>query len=89
MENINKEHQQNMLDMFTDASFQYCTHKTINYLVKNGVTVYQYHLTYQGTYSLSELFGAPVGTGVCHGDDLIYLWEMTAFGDGFGMSIPL
>ena len=62
--------------MFTDASFQYCTHETINYLVQYGVTVYQYILTYEGKYSFSTLDGVPVGTGVTHGDDLFYLWDM-------------
>ena len=76
IENINKEHQQGIIDMFTDASFQYCTHETINYLVQYGVIVYQYILTYEGKYSFSTLDGVPVGTGVTHGDDLFYLWDM-------------
>ena len=76
IDNINKEHQQGIIDMFTDASFQYCTHETINYLVQYGVTVYQYILSYEGKYSFSTLDGVPVGTGVTHGDDLFYLWDM-------------
>ena len=67
---------QGIINMFTDASFQYCTHETINYLVQYGVTVYQYILTYEGKYSFSTLDGVPVGTGVTHGDDLFYLWDM-------------
>ena len=49
------------------------------------MTVYQYLLKYEGKYSASVLFGAPVGTGVCHADDLIYLWDVKGgFGDDFG-----
>ena len=84
IDNIDEEHQQDILDMFTDSSFQYCTHQTINYFVQYGTTVYQYVLTYEGKYSTSVFYGAPVGTGVCHSDDLIYLWEMKAYSDAIG-----
>ena len=66
--------------MFTDASFQYGTHQTINHLVDQNVTVYQYLFTYQGKYSISPLFDVSVGNGVCHGDDLIYFWNSNAMG---------
>jgi carboxylesterase type B len=80
IENINEEHKQGVIDMFTDASFQYGTHLTINHLVDQNVTLYQYLLTYQGQYSISPLFDVPVGNGVCHGDDLIYFWNSNAMG---------
>ena len=80
IENINEEHKQGVIDMFTDASFQYGTHQTINHLVDQNVTVYQYLLTYQGKYSISPLFDVSVGNGVCHGDDLIYFWNSSAMG---------
>ena len=80
IENINEEHKQGVIDMFTDSLFQYGTHQTINRLVEQNVTLYQYLLTYQGQYSVSALFGVPVGNGVCHGDDLIYLWVVKAVG---------
>ena len=66
--------------MFTDAGFLYGTYKTIQYLLEQGVTVYQYILTYRGEHSFSEAFGIePVG--VCHADDLMYLWNPAG---GFG-----
>ena len=34
----------------------------------------------EGKYSVSPFFGVPVGNGVCHGDDLIYLWVVKAVG---------
>jgi hypothetical protein len=81
IENINEEHEEGVIDMFTDAGFQYGTHKTINLLVEQNVTLYQYLLTYQGEYSASVLFGGtPPGNGVCHGDDIIYLWVAKASG---------
>ena len=84
IKNINKDHQQEVIDMFTDASFQYCAHETINYFVQWGMTVYQYILTHRGAYSLSNLFGVPAGTGVSHADDLIYLWKIE---DLFGSTL--
>ena len=81
IENINEKHKYGVIDMFTDSSFQYGTHQTINYLVEHNVTVYQYIFSYHGKYSTSLLFGGtPVGTGVSHGDDLIYLWISSAAG---------
>jgi len=74
LDNINEDHLQGMFDMFTDAGFLYGTHKTINYLLEQDMVVYQYMLTYEGQYSFSQLFGVDP-TGVCHADDLIYLWE--------------
>ena len=80
VDNINEEHKQGMFDMFTDAGFLYGTYKTIQYLLEQGVTVYQYILTYRGEHSFSEAFGIePVG--VCHADDLMYLWNPAG---GFG-----
>ena len=60
--------------MFTDSGFLYGTFKTINYLIQHGVTVYQYILTYEGEHSFSEVYSVPP-TGVCHADDLLYLWN--------------
>ena len=84
IDNINEKYQQNILDMFTDSSFQYCTYQTIKFFLLYGITVYQYRLTYNGKYSTSVFYGAPVGAGVCHSDDLIYLWEMKAYNDAIG-----
>ena len=80
IENINEEHKQGVIDMFTDSLFQYGTHQTINHLVEQNVKLYQYLLTYQGEYSASVFFGTPPGNGVCHGDDIIYLWTAKASG---------
>ena len=74
-DNINEEHKQGMFDMFTDASFQYGIHRGIKYLLEYGVTTYQYILSYKGDYSFSQIYGVdPIG--VCHADDLIYLWDV-------------
>ena len=74
VENINTEHQQGIFDMMTDATFLYGTHRTIKHMIEHGVTVYEYILTYQGSFSLTQVYGIdPIG--VCHGDDLGYQWE--------------
>ena len=79
VDNINLEHKQGLFDMFTDAGFLYGTYKTIDYLIKHGVTVYQYILTYEGEYSFSEIYSVPPN-GVCHADDLLYLWNPSFLG---------
>ena len=74
VENINKDHQQGMFDMITDAFFLYGTHRTIQHMADHGVKIYQYILTYQAKFSFTQAFGIdPVG--VCHGDDIVYQWE--------------
>ena len=75
MDNINEDHKQGIFDLGTDSWFLYGTHKTIKYLLQYGVTVYQYVLTYGGKFSWSQLYGVDPPQGVCHGDDLIYLWN--------------
>ena len=74
IENINLEHKQGLFDLFTDSGFLYGTYKTINYLMKKEVTVYQYILSYEGEFSFSEIYGVPPN-GVCHADDQLYLWN--------------
>ena len=57
------------------------THKTINYLVEHGVTVFPYILNYTGQFSFTQAFtGFTVNEtfGVCHGDDLIYMFDPLA-----------
>ena len=58
----------------TDASVFYGTYKTIKYLVNHGVTTYQYFFNYRGQFSFTNLY-VNGSIGVCHGDDLIYLWD--------------
>ena len=75
IENLNENHLQGIFDIFTDATFLFGLHKTTNYLLAQNVKVYQAILTYHGEHSFSEGFG--VGNyGVCHADDLFYLWNM-------------
>ena len=77
-DNVGEDNKQGMFDMFTDAGQLYGTYKMINYLVKHGVTVYEYILTYEGAYSLTQLFGVD-SVGVCHADDLFYIWQSDDF----------
>ena len=46
----------------------------VNGLVSHGSKVYSYDLTYEGLHSATNLLGLP-HLGVCHGDELIYLWH--------------
>ena len=48
IDNVNAEHNRSYIDMMTDDSVLFGTHKIINNMVKYGVKVFQYFLTYQG-----------------------------------------
>ena len=74
IENIDEQHQQEMFDMMTDSVFLYGTHRTIRHFLKHNVTTFSYILTYQGNYSFTNYFGIET-IGVCHGDDIVYLFE--------------
>ena len=74
VDNFDSEHQQGAFDMFTDAGWLFGIHKMVNYLANHEVKVFQYILTYQGQYSLTQFYGLDA-VGVCHGDDLFYIWE--------------
>ena len=50
VENINEENLQGMIDIFTDSWFAYGHHKTVDYLTKYDVPVFQYFFGYQGQY---------------------------------------
>ena len=52
----------------------YGIYRLINGLVSHGTKVYSYDLTYEGLHSYTNLLGLP-HLGVCHGDELIYLWH--------------
>ena len=73
--NINEEHMQGIIDMFTDADFLYGSYKTINYLLEQNMNVYQYILTFRGSYSVCPILFGYEPVGVSHADDLIYLWD--------------
>ena len=75
IDNITEENKQGIIDMFTDAFFLYGTHKTIDYLIQNNVTVFQYILTYEGQYSFSTIWIGIEPMGVSHADDLFYLFD--------------
>ena len=38
--------------MYTDAYFTYGQHKTVDYLTKHGVVVFQYIFAYEGKFSI-------------------------------------
>ena len=47
-ENLNPDHFQGLVDMYTDSWFAYGHHKTVDYLMKHGVPVFQYLFAYEG-----------------------------------------
>merc|ERR1712130_262996 len=80
VENITMSNIQSLIDMMTDSSMLYGVHKTIGYLLEEGMTVYEYMLTHKGQFSIAQLSTMlldriPHTHGVAHADDLIYEWE--------------
>merc|ERR1711962_346212 len=72
---VNGDHLQGVFDMYTDSAMLYGVNRTAELLLSNGVKVWQYILTHQGQNSLTELFGLTEKFGVCHADDLYYLFD--------------
>ena len=58
--------------MYTDGFCLYGYFRFADLLMKHGVVVYQYILTYIGNLSFSQGSGV---AGVNHADDLLYLWN--------------
>jgi len=75
LENLNEDHFQSMFDMYTDSGMLYGVNRTSELLLSHGVRVWQYILTHQGQNSLTDLFGVPEKMGVCHADDLYYIFD--------------
>jgi len=72
--NYNEDHFMELSQMYGDAIFVNGIHKTVEAFLRNNMNVYQFQLTYQGEHSYTELLGIPP-LGVCHSDDLIYLFD--------------
>ena len=70
---ITEEHIKGMVDYATDSGFLYGSRKTLDYLSKHGVKVYQYIFSYVGEYNIACQYGH-CGLGVAHGEELQYIW---------------
>ena len=73
IDNYNFDHIHQLIDLYTDGFFLYGYYKFSDYLMNQGVTVYQYILSYVGSHSFSITDGTGV-IGADHGDDCLYLW---------------
>ena len=88
LDNFNEDHKQEVFDMFTDSAFLYGSYKTVKYLLDSNVPVYQYILTFVGQYSQTDSLDIEK-QGVCHGDDLIYIFNPSlGFYGNFTMTEP-
>ena len=79
-DNINDEHLQGLINLYTDALYLHPSYQLIGTITQD-ITVYQYILTYEGKHSLdlNRWYGVLEPIGVSHGDDLIYLWSLVDF----------
>lgn len=73
-ENMNEEHLQGIIDMFSDAGFFYDDFRMIEYFLQHGLNPHFYVLSYEGHHSYSEIYGVEP-KGVSHADDLLYQWH--------------
>merc|ERR1711976_1085478 len=73
-DNYDFDHIYELIDLYTDGFCLYGNYKLAEYLMKHGVTVYQYILSYVGSSSLSIIEGTGV-IGANHGDDILYVWN--------------
>ena len=71
---MNIDHIGEIIDIETDKFCLYATYKTIDFWLQNGMTVYQYILTYEGHFS-DAINNGLEPMGVAHGDDLLYVFN--------------
>merc|ERR1711892_1140678 len=80
---VNRENKQGLMDMFTDAYFAYPNTETVKLHSKSSAPIYNYLLSYRGSASFAPMFSmgdpdaAKEDFGVSHGDDLMYLFEVS------------
>jgi len=76
VDNFTSDNFQAITDMKTDATFWHGINQAVTLISGHGVPVYQYIFSYRGLHSLLDFFGVQPGTfGVCHGDELFYLFD--------------
>jgi len=77
-EDFSLENLQNMMDMYTDAVFLSPDQKTVSLMALGTAPVYNYMLTYNGSFSVAQVLGGEqvqgLNFGVSHGDDVLYLF---------------
>jgi len=84
-DNITSEDLQQFINLNTDVQFWFGTDKMIKYLSPH-TPVYQYILYFQDLFSIStnpNSLGRNLG--VCHADDLFYMWDMYGLNAELGL----
>ncbi|KAJ9582814.1 hypothetical protein L9F63_022842, partial [Diploptera punctata] len=72
-----------VVDLYTDSWFLQGANQAIKLLLGKGSPVYYYYFAYRGSRSLSEIFDDTVRDyGVCHADELLYLFPRITFFPG-------
>ena len=73
--NFESQYFDQLVEMFTDAFPLFAVHQTMKAFLAQNMKVFHYILTYKGEFSLLDIsYGLPP-TGVCHADDLLYLFD--------------
>ncbi|XP_067005845.2 esterase E4 [Anabrus simplex] len=77
-----------VVDLYTDCEFLHCADQAMRRIAfSSTVPVYYYLFSYRGTASYSSVFGDKTRDyGVCHADDLQYLFPMDKFFPGITRS---
>jgi len=88
---ITRENKQGLMDMFTDSYFAHPNTEAIKMHAKSPVPTYNYLFSYRGSFSLAPMMSGfepealKEDFGVCHGDDLLYMFKSSLQGNS---SIP-
>lgn len=73
-DDISQKNLKKTADMFTDVWFMHCTAEAVR---RHNGEVYYYYFNYKGSNSLGTVYGnASLYSGVCHTDELLYLFDM-------------
>jgi len=86
LDGISEANKFGLIDMFTDSGFRHGTYRLINILVERGIKVFAWILTHQGEHTSSDLYGLQEPLGVCHADELLYMWSPVFF-DNYEFSV--
>ena len=75
---IDESQIQPLVNLFSDKTFWSSVHRTVT-LISNStapIPIFMYMFAHSGAWSFAELLNLPTGYGVCHADDVHYLFQV-------------
>ena len=75
---IDESQIQPLVNLFSDKTFWSSVHRTVTLISNSSAPppIYLYMFAHSGAWSFAELMNLPTGYGVCHADDVHYLFQV-------------